>query len=66
MQNYSSKFKSDLKQRCFLFSLSIIKLTDSLPHKKSAYVIIDQLIRSATSIGANIIEARASSSRLEF
>ena len=26
----------------------------------------DQLIRSGTSIGANIVEARASSSRLEF
>lgn len=26
----------------------------------------DQLIRAATSIGANLVEARASSSRLEF
>lgn len=29
-------------------------------------MIADQLIRSITSIGANLIEAKASSSRLEF
>ncbi len=66
MQNYNSKFKSDLKERCYKFSLRIITLTDTLPNKRSVWVITDQLIRSATSIGANLIEARASSSRLEF
>jgi len=66
MQNYNSKFKSDIKLRCYKFSLEIIALTDKLPDKRSAWIITDQLIRSATSIGANLIEARASSSRLEF
>lgn len=66
MQNYNSKFKSDLKRRCFELSLKIIKLTDLLPNKRSAWIIADQLIRSATSIGANLTEARASSSRLEY
>lgn len=64
MQN--PNFKNDLKVRCYRFSLSIIELTNVLPNKRSAWVIADQLIRSATSIGANIIEAKASSSRLEF
>src|SRR3989339_2290705 len=66
MQNYNSKGKSDLKLRCYKFSLNIISLADILPKKKSAWIIIGQLIRSATSIGANIIEAKAASSRLEF
>ena len=66
MQNYSSKFKSDIKERCYRFSLDIIALSDTLPNKRSAWVISDQLIRSATSIGANLVEAKASSSRLEF
>ncbi|HRZ95430.1 MAG TPA: four helix bundle protein [Candidatus Moranbacteria bacterium] len=66
MQNYNPKFKSDLKFRCYKFSLDIIALADTLPSKKSAWIIIDQLIRSATSIGANLVEAKASSSRLEF
>jgi four helix bundle protein len=66
MQNYNLKFKSDLKERCYRFSLSIIALADTLPSKRSVWIIIDQLMRSAMSIGANLIEARASSSRLEF
>ena len=66
MQNYNSKFKSDLKERCYKFSLRIIALTDVLPNKRSAWIITDQLIRSSSSIGANLVEARASSSRLEF
>jgi len=58
--------KVDLKVGCYRFSLDIISLADALPNKRSAWVISDQLIRAATSIGANIVEARASSSRLEF
>src|SRR3989304_3555510 len=66
MQNLNPKFKIDLKKRFFKFSLDIIAIVDTLPNKRSAWVIADQLIRSATSIGANLVEARASSSRLEF
>ena len=67
MQNYNSNVKSDLKTRCYAFSLSILELFDSIDSKKrSVWVIEDQLIRSATSIGANLVEARASSSRIEF
>lgn len=66
MSNGNLKFKSDLRERCYRFSLAIIELTNHLPNKRSAWVIADQLIRSATSIGANIVEAKAASSRLEF
>ena len=66
MQNLNANFKSDFKTRCSRFSISIIQLCDTLPQKRSAWVITDQLIRASTSIGANITEARASSSRLEF
>jgi len=66
MQNYNSKFKSDLKQRCFEFSLNVIKLLELLPNKRSAWVIGDQLVRAGTSVGANLVEAKASSSRLEY
>lgn len=66
MQNNNPKYKTDLNERCYLFSLAVIFLTDSLPNKRSAWVLSDQVIRSATSIGANLIEARSSSSRLEY
>jgi four helix bundle protein len=59
-------FKTNLRERCYKFSLDIISLADVLSNKRSSRIISDQLIRSATSIGANLVEARASSSRLEF
>jgi len=62
----NNKYKTDLKDRCFKFSVSVIKVCDNLPSKRSSWVISDQLIRSSTSIGANIIEAKSSSSKLEF
>lgn len=66
MQNYNPKFKSDLKERCYKFSLDIIALDDRLPNKRASSVLFNQLLRSATSVGANLVEARSSSSRLEF
>lgn len=62
----SKQYKFDLCQRCYKFSLSVINLSEMLPKKRSAWIIEDQLIRSATSVGANLFEAKASSSRLEF
>lgn len=56
----------DLKVRIYDFSLSIIKFVNNLPNKRAFWSIGDQLLRSSTSIGANIIEAKASSSRKEF
>lgn len=58
--------KTDLKSRSYGFSLMIIEFVNTLPNKRSAWIIADQLLRSGTSIGANIAEARGSSSRLEF
>lgn len=66
MQNFNSKFKIDLKRRCYNFSLEIIALMDTMPNQRSCWIISDQLIRSSTSIGANLFEATSSSSRLEF
>ena len=66
MQNYNSKFKSDLKTRCYKFSLAVIAAIETLPNKRAAWIIADQLLRSAMSIGANLIEGSAASSRLEY
>lgn len=56
----------DIKERTFKFSIDIIKLASEFPNKKTYWIISDQLVRSATSIGANIIEAQGSSSKKEF
>lgn len=56
----------DIKNRSFDFSLRVIKLVDSLSKNSAVYIIINQLLRSATSIGANIVEAKCASSRKDF
>ena len=49
----------------FDFSLQIISLYKQLTDKKE-YVLSKQLLRSGTSIGANIEEANAAQSKKEF
>ena len=66
-QNYNSSLKSsDLNVRTYSFSLEIIRFVNELPNKRAFWSIGDQLLRSATSVGANIIEAKSSSSKREF
>ena len=66
MQNDSSKFKIEFNKRLIQFSLRIIKLCQEIRKDRNLWAIADQLIRSATSIGANIIEAKALSSKLDY
>ena len=66
MQNQNSKFKIKLKDRAYQYSIKIIEFLDALPKDISSHVIAKQLLRSATSIGANIVEAQASSSKRDF
>jgi four helix bundle protein len=68
MQNDNVQRKdTDIKKRAYLFALRVIKLSDSVDQKDIAVqVIARQVLRSTTSIGANIIEAQAGSSRKDF
>lgn len=67
VQNINSKPKTELKHRAYLYALGVIRFMDSLDKKDFVVqVIAKQLLRSATSIGANIIEAQAGSSRKDF
>lgn len=59
-------FKQHLINRAFNLARETIGLVDKFPKKRSSWVISDQLIRAVTSIGANIIEAQAASSRKDF
>ena len=64
--NTRTQYKTDLKARCYQLSLNLISFNNSLPNKRDCWIIADQLLRSGTSIGANLTEATAASSRLEF
>ncbi len=66
MQNFNAKSKIDIKIRCYKFSLQLIEFIEFLPKQKTCWIIGDQLLRAGTSIGANLVEAKSSSSRLEY
>jgi four helix bundle protein len=49
----------DIRERAFQFAVRAVKFVRSLPHDMSAEILGRQLLRAATSIGANIEEADA-------
>ena len=55
-----------LKDRTKQFGLRVIRLVESLPKSKTATVIGHQLLRCATSVGANYRAACRGRSRAEF
>lgn len=65
-QSQVQNSKPEVRYRAFYLSINIIKFTATLPFKSYLKIITDQLIRCVTSIGANIVEAKASSSKREF
>lgn len=58
--------QSILIQKSLKFSAKIIKLQQYLIKQKKETIISKQIIRSATSIGANINEANYGSSKADF
>ncbi|HMA63400.1 MAG TPA: four helix bundle protein [bacterium] len=55
-----------LAERLLSFAVAIIKISKKLPNTYSARHIYKQLIRSATSCGANYEETIAAESRADF
>jgi four helix bundle protein len=65
-QNKNLSRENSLKVRTYKFSLAVIDLVNHLPVKRGYMSIGDQLVRSATSIGANLVEAKSASSRKDY
>lgn len=55
-----------LEEKSFLFAKRIVKLYIFLRDKKKVYSVADQILRSGTSIGANIAEAIQAQSKSDF
>ncbi len=66
MQSQSVKPKAILKDKAYAYAVRMIGFIDTLPRDNTTQIIANQLLRSATSIGANIIEAKGSSSKRDF
>ena len=58
--------KGILENKSFSFSIRIVKLTKYLKEEKRENILSKQLLRSGTSIGANIAEAQFAQSKPDF
>ena len=58
--------QDELKSRTKRFGLDVIRLIESLPKGETSYVIRRQLLRSATSVGANYRAACRGRAKAEF
>ena len=55
-----------IEEKSFAFAIRIVNLYKHLNEKKKEFVLSKQLLRSGTSIGANIAEAEQAQSKPDF
>ena len=56
----------NINQRAFNFAVRVINLCRSIPKDEINRILINQVVRSATSIGANLEEATGAHTKSEF
>ncbi|TAK53878.1 MAG: four helix bundle protein [Bacteroidetes bacterium] len=56
----------DIKERTFEFGVRVVKMSEQLPNSKAGKVLGNQVLRSGTSIGANVEEAVAAFSTEDY
>jgi four helix bundle protein len=61
-----SRIAGDLKQRSLGFGVQAVQLARAFPNNSAGWVVGKQLIRAATSIGANVWEADVAPSDADF
>jgi len=55
-----------IQQKSYAFASRIVKMYKYLLHEKREFVLPKQVLRSGTSVGANVEEALAASSKADF
>lgn len=58
--------KYDLEERCAKFGEDVVRFCMTIKNDQIVKTIVLQLVRSATSIGANYMEANQASSKKDF
>lgn len=66
MKNSVSHPSFDIYERVYVFVLAVLKFIRTVPHNEVNRVLIQQLIRAVTSIGANLNEASGGESKSDF
>nr|BFF38718.1 four helix bundle protein [Tenacibaculum mesophilum] len=58
--------KNPLQNKSYDFALLIIKLSKKLMKENKEFILSKQIVRSGTSVGANIVEANGAISKADF
>jgi four helix bundle protein len=56
----------NIRHRCFHFAKAVLKFESECKYSRIHFSIFDQLLRSATSIGANVVEGGSGSTKKDF
>jgi len=64
--NVNGEAPRNIQERTFEFGVRIVKLVDRLPRTLSATEIGRQVLRSGTSVGANMEEAKGAETKRDF
>ena len=56
----------NIRHRCFLFAKKVMTFVSECKYQRIHFSIFDQLIRSATSVGANVVEGGSGSTKRDF
>lgn len=56
----------NIKHRCFYFSKEVVLFVKSCKYEQVFNSLFDQLVRSSTSIGANVVEGSSGSSKKDW
>ena len=64
--DYEFQTGSAVADKSFEFAVRIVNLCKHLRYKKKEFVLSKQLLRSGTSIGANVSEGRRAQSKADF
>lgn len=61
-----NNYKSEFQKRVYLCGLKIIQVVEDLSKDQVSKVLGNQLLKSGTSVSANIIEAKSASSKRDY
>jgi four helix bundle protein len=59
-------FKKKFDERLYSYSINLIRFLDTLPKDVVSVTMVRQLVRSGTSVAANVKEARGASSKKDY
>ncbi len=66
ISNLMSDYKTEFNKRIYRYALDVVKFIEKLQKDVSSQTLGKQLVRSGTSVSANIIEAQAASSKKDY